>query len=125
MVSFKVEGSVAFVTGTNKPNGIGRAIVEALLESGASKVYATARKTSELDELVNKYNGKVVAVALDVTDIDAIAALPKSCPDVTLVVNNAGYGAYMSSLGDIEKAKIEMSINYIAPCRYITESTNR
>jgi NAD(P)-dependent dehydrogenase (short-subunit alcohol dehydrogenase family) len=115
MSSFKVEGSVAFVTGTNKPNGIGRALVEALLEKGASKVYATARKASELDELVSKHNGKVVAVALDVTDLDAIAELPKSYPDVSLLVNNAGYATYMSSLGDLDNAKLEMLVNYIAP----------
>ena len=62
MPSFNIENSVAFVTGTNKKNGIGRAIVDALIAAGASKVYATARNASQLDELVASHNGKVVAV---------------------------------------------------------------
>ena len=68
-MSFNIQDSVAFVTGTNKPNGMGRAIVDALLSNGASKVYATARRLSQLDDLVAKSNGKVVAVELDVTDL--------------------------------------------------------
>ena len=115
MHSFQISDSVAFVTGTNKSNGIGRAIVESLLAHGAAKVYATARDSSQLDDLVAKHNGKVVAVALDVTDLDAIAALPLSYKDVTLVVNNAGYMARTSSVDDVHKAKKEMEVNYIAP----------
>jgi NAD(P)-dependent dehydrogenase (short-subunit alcohol dehydrogenase family) len=115
MPSFQISDSVAFVTGTNKPNGIGRAIVEALLAHGTAKVYATARDSSQLDDLVAKHNGRVVAVALDVTDLDAIAALPLSYQDVTLVVNNAGYMAGTSSVDDVHKAKKEMEVNYMAP----------
>lgn len=36
-----IEGSVVLVTGGSR--GIGRALVQALYERGASKVYATAR----------------------------------------------------------------------------------
>jgi NAD(P)-dependent dehydrogenase (short-subunit alcohol dehydrogenase family) len=115
MPSFNIQGSVAFVTGTSKPRGIGRAIVEAFLANGAAKVYATARTTSQLDDLVSKHNGKVVAVPLDVTDLDAIAALSESYPDVTIVVNNAGYFAGSTSNGDLDTAKTEMLVNYIAP----------
>lgn len=117
MVSFNIENSTALVTGTNKKNGIGRAIVKALAEQGASKIYATARQTHELDDLVRLYpNGKVVAVALDVTDHTAIATLPTKYPDVNLVVNNAGYFAVMNgSLGNIELARKEIEINYLAP----------
>lgn len=38
----RIEGSVALVTGANR--GIGKSIVDALLEGGASRVYAAARE---------------------------------------------------------------------------------
>jgi NAD(P)-dependent dehydrogenase (short-subunit alcohol dehydrogenase family) len=75
MTSYTIKDSVAFVTGTNRKNGIGRAIVDSLIEHGAKKVYATARNVSQLDDLVAIHDGKVVAVALDVTDLDAVQAL--------------------------------------------------
>jgi NAD(P)-dependent dehydrogenase (short-subunit alcohol dehydrogenase family) len=115
MNTFNIKDSVAFVTGTNKKNGIGRSIVEALLSNGAAKVYATARDTSQLEDLVVAYNGKVVAVSLDVTDLEAIKLLPTKFPDVTIVVNNAGYMGCTSSLGDIDAIRKEIEVNYIAP----------
>ena len=115
MASFNVENSVAFVTGTNKANGIGQAIVDALLAHGAKKVYATARDASQLDDLVAKHDGKVVAVSLDVTDLDTIAKLPKTFPDVTIIVNNAGYFSGNSSVDEVQLAQKEILINYIAP----------
>jgi NAD(P)-dependent dehydrogenase (short-subunit alcohol dehydrogenase family) len=115
MPSFTIQNSVAFVTGTNKPNGIGRAIVEALLSHGAAKVYATARDAVQLEDLVAQHDDKVVAVALDVTDLKAIANLSIAYPDVTLVVNNAGYAAMTSSIQDVERTLTEIQVNYIAP----------
>jgi 3-oxoacyl-ACP reductase-like protein len=111
MPSFTVKDAVAFVTGTNKPDGIGRAIVEALLSHGAAKVYATARNASELDSLVAQYHGTVVAVSLDVTDLASLAQLSTRYPDVNLVVNNAGYGAFTSSIQDVEKSLNEIKVN--------------
>jgi len=115
MPSFRINDSVALVTGTNKPNGIGRAIVEALLSQGATKVYATARDASQLEDFVTKHGGKVVAVSLDVTNLEAIQALPEQYPDVTLIVNNAGYMVAQTSTDDIYAAKKEIDVNYIAP----------
>jgi NAD(P)-dependent dehydrogenase (short-subunit alcohol dehydrogenase family) len=115
MPSFVVKDAVAFVTGTNKPKGIGRAIVDALLANGAAKVYATARDATQVDYLVDAHPGKVVAVALDVTDLDAIAKLSESYPDVTIVINNAGYGSYVNTIEDLKKSSDEMQINYMAP----------
>jgi len=115
MTSFNIKDAVAFVTGTNKKNGIGRAIVEALLAEGAKKVYATARDPSQLDDLVAAHKEKVVAVALDVTDLDAIKTLPSKYSDVNIVVNNAGYAAMTSTLDDVSSAQKEIAVNYIAP----------
>ena len=115
MTSFKIQDCVAFVTGTNKPNGLGRAIVEALIAGGASKVYATARDATQLNDLVEKHDGTVFAVSLDLTDLAAIETLSTTCPDVTLLVNNAGYATYTSTLDDIEDSMKMIQVNYIAP----------
>ena len=46
----QVKDSVALVTGSNQ--GIGRGFVEVLLERGARRIYATARRPETLDPLV-------------------------------------------------------------------------
>ncbi|GAA1695856.1 SDR family oxidoreductase [Streptomyces yatensis] len=77
-----IDGSVVLVTGGQR--GIGKAFVAALLERGAAKVYATARKPSPGED------PRVEAVSLDVTDADAVAALADRAADVNIVINNAG-----------------------------------
>ena len=80
----KIEGSVALVTGANR--GLGKALVSALVEAGAAKVYAAAR-----DERKLSADGfRVVALALDTAKPEQIAAAAKRATDVTLLVNNAG-----------------------------------
>ena len=61
----QVRDSVALVTGANR--GIGRAFVEALLEHGARRVYATARDRSTLGAVVALDPGRVHPIPLDVT----------------------------------------------------------
>ncbi len=88
MSTLRIEGSVAFVTGANR--GIGRAIVDALIARGASKVYAGARKLSSLESLLAAHPDKVVPVEIDVTDQEQITSAAGLAKDVTLLVNNAG-----------------------------------
>jgi NAD(P)-dependent dehydrogenase (short-subunit alcohol dehydrogenase family) len=83
-----VKGTVAFVTGANR--GIGLAIVNALLDRGAAKVYAGARRPETLEALAAASHGRVVPVRLDVTRPDQIKAAVDTARDVTLLVNNAG-----------------------------------
>jgi NAD(P)-dependent dehydrogenase (short-subunit alcohol dehydrogenase family) len=87
-MAFPLKGAVAFVTGANR--GIGRALVQALLDRGAAKVYAAARRTDTLDTLVNESNGRVVPVGLDVTRPDQVRSAVEQAGDVTLLINNAG-----------------------------------
>ena len=89
----QINGAVAFVTGANR--GIGRALVQALLDRGAAKVYAAARRPETLDPLVKAAHGRVVAVRLDVTRSDQIKAAVDLAGDVTLLVNNAGIVAHL------------------------------
>ena len=51
----KIENTVALVTGANR--GIGAALVHALLEGGASKVYAAARQEADLTIVGAKGDG--------------------------------------------------------------------
>jgi NADP-dependent 3-hydroxy acid dehydrogenase YdfG len=68
--------------------GIGRAITEHMSSRGWD-VYATARSDAALDSLDRMPN--VHAIALDITDRSAIAALPDRLPtELNGVVNNAG-----------------------------------
>jgi NAD(P)-dependent dehydrogenase (short-subunit alcohol dehydrogenase family) len=80
----KIKGSVALVTGSNR--GLGKALVSALLEAGAVKVYAAARDVSKVDS----NDPRVVPLALDTSKPEQIAAAAKAAEDVTLLINNAG-----------------------------------
>jgi NAD(P)-dependent dehydrogenase (short-subunit alcohol dehydrogenase family) len=107
-----IAGSVCFVTGSNR--GIGRAIVEELIEHGAAKVYAAARNTDALKELVRASDGKVVAVQLDVRDEAQILAAANMAPDTQILFNNAGIIHYTGiiSASDSQSAREQMEVNY-------------
>ncbi len=80
----KIEGRVALVTGSNR--GLGKALVSALLEAGAAKVYAAARDVKRVDA----NDPRIVPIPLDTSKPEQIAAAAKAARDVTLLVNNAG-----------------------------------
>jgi NAD(P)-dependent dehydrogenase (short-subunit alcohol dehydrogenase family) len=104
--------TIAFVTGANR--GLGRALVEALLERGAPRVYAAARAPGALDALVAAAPDRVRPVALDLTDPSSIAATAAAAPDVTLLVNNAGTAAFAAPLdADRQAVEREMATNYL------------
>lgn len=110
-----IDGSVALVTGANR--GIGRAIAEALLEGGASKVYATAREPKGLQALVERYGDRIVPLRLDVTKADQVARVAQEASDVELLINNAGVAQATELMGGstLEQARHEMEVNYFAP----------
>jgi peptide/nickel transport system ATP-binding protein len=118
--AMKIESSVALVTGANR--GLGREMVKALLKSGAAKVYATARELTTLSDLVALGAGKVVALRLDVTREDQVAAARDRCADVTLLINNAGINRNRGLLAapNTTDAQAEMATNYfgtLSMCR--------
>jgi NAD(P)-dependent dehydrogenase (short-subunit alcohol dehydrogenase family) len=111
-MSSLIKGSVCFVTGANR--GIGRAIVEALIHGGAAKVYAAVRNIDRIQALVEASKGKVVAVALDVTNEAQILAAAKSAQDTQILFNNAGIAHYAGiiSAADSTSARTQMEVNY-------------
>ena len=118
----KIAGSVALVTGANR--GIGRAITEALLEAGATKVYAAARKTADLEPLKRQYGSRLELLTLDVTNSDQVAAAAAKATDVTLLINNAGVvsaplGASIADAGHFEAGRQEMEVNYFGVLRLV------
>lgn len=91
---------VWLITGSSR--GFGRALAEAVLQSG-DQLVATARKPEQLSDLAAKYGDRVRTVALDVTDEAAADRAVKAAVDafgrLDVLVNNAGYG----DVGSVEE----------------------
>ncbi|MFB9311907.1 SDR family oxidoreductase [Nocardioides plantarum] len=103
-----------FITGASR--GFGREWSIAALERG-DRVAATARDTSTLDDLVEKYGDAVLPIELDVTDHDAdVAAVGRAHEHfgrLDVVVNNAGYGhfGFVEELTEAEfRAQMETNV---------------
>src|SRR5436190_2429099 len=100
----ELEGIVALVTGANR--GLGKAYAEALLDAGASKVYAGARNPETITD------PRLTPVKLDVTDAKQVEAAANQLTDVTLVINNAGIAHPATPLeADIDHARSEYEVN--------------
>ncbi|HET6743926.1 MAG TPA: SDR family oxidoreductase [Kribbella sp.] len=102
-----VTDQTALVTGANR--GIGRQYVFELLERGASKVYATARRPESLDF----DDTRVVPLRLDLLDHESVLAAAATARDVTLVVNNAGIstGATLVT-GELAEIRRELDTHF-------------
>jgi NAD(P)-dependent dehydrogenase (short-subunit alcohol dehydrogenase family) len=88
----KIKNSIAFVTGANR--GLGHSFAQELLVRGALKVYAGVREPGAF-----KAPG-IIPIKLDVNDLASIAAAAAQCPDVSLLINNAGIARLTESTLD-------------------------
>lgn len=103
----QITGSTALVTGANR--GLGRALVDVLLDRGAAHVYAAARDPRSVPT-----HDRVTAVPLDVTDRASVDRLAAAATDVDLLVNNAGAAAFATAL-DAERLGVEreLAVNFL------------
>jgi NAD(P)-dependent dehydrogenase (short-subunit alcohol dehydrogenase family) len=100
----EIAGTTALVTGANR--GLGRHLAEQLRDRGAT-VYAGARNPESVDL------PGVIPIALDVTDIESVAAAAAVARDVAILINNAGSSTGSSLLtGDLARIRLEMDTHY-------------
>src|SRR5579863_704386 len=111
----KIENSITLVTGANR--GLGKAYTDALLAAGAAKVYAGARDPASV-AITDK---RLVPVKLDVTQDQDVHAAAESCPDVNLLINNAGIMLASPMLADGSEAALraEMEVNVFGMLRMV------
>ncbi len=95
---------VWLITGSSR--GLGRALAEAVLESG-DRLVATARRTESLQDIVERFGNRVLTLPLDVADPDAVLHTIKQAiacfGRLDVLVNNAGYG----TIGALEDTSVE------------------
>jgi NAD(P)-dependent dehydrogenase (short-subunit alcohol dehydrogenase family) len=86
-----LRGRKALVTGASK--GIGRACAEALAEEGVD-VVLVSRTAADLEavraKIAGEHNVAVRYYALDLSDSRNVDTLAAECPDVDILINNAG-----------------------------------
>ena len=90
----KTMSSTWLITGTS--SGLGRLLTERLLARG-DRVLATLRKMDALDHLKAEAGERLLTLALDVTDTDAVRRVVDevfAMGRVDVVVSNAGYGLF-------------------------------
>lgn len=99
---------VILITGANR--GIGRALVDALLNNGAGKIYATCRNLSTMPLFDDS---RVVPLSLDITDDQQIATIAAATQDTEILINNAGVLSAGNILdGDLSGMDNDMKVNY-------------
>jgi NAD(P)-dependent dehydrogenase (short-subunit alcohol dehydrogenase family) len=106
MASDKDNSRVWFITGSS--TGFGRVLADILLKRG-ERVAVTARNPDQIQDLVAGYKDTGLALALDVTKPEQIAAAvagaEKFFGRIDVLVNNAGYG-YLASVEEGEEEEV-------------------
>lgn len=105
------DSAVWFVTGASK--GIGRSLVEAIVESG-DRVIAGSRGPRPLDQWATERDiaDRVLSIALDVTDEKSVAKAVSEGLErfgrIDVLVNNAGYLMY-GAVEELSSAEVQQS----------------
>ncbi len=108
----EIEGKRVLVTGASR--GLGRALVTAFVDAGASEVLAGARKREDLEALRSEH---VTPVQLDVTSDEDVTALAR-LGAVDILINNAGVAGFGNPLTmDFAAIQEEVAVNYFGVLR--------
>ncbi len=87
--SYDIKGKTALVTGANR--GIGKVIVETLIDKGGvKKVYAAVRNLDSAKPLIDQYGDQVEVILIDLEKPETIKQAATKATDVDIIVNNAG-----------------------------------
>jgi len=106
----QIRGTTALVTGANR--GIGLALVGALLDGGAAKVYATARREADLAAAAKLDAKRIVPIQLDVTNPVHLSRVAGTAKDVAVLFNNAGvldFGSVLDASPDAFKRNFDVN----------------
>ncbi len=108
---------------TGCSTGFGREIARAVLAAGHSAV-VTARRSEAVQDFVDEFGDRALAIALDVTDAEQIAEAVSTAENafggVDVLVNNAGHG-YLSAVEEGEDAEVRklFDVNYFGAVNMI------
>lgn len=115
-----LEGKVAFVSGSSRPHGVGRAIALALARDGADVAvsgWGHFEGAEAVAEEIRKLGRKSMAVKIDVRDAQdvqkGLATVKEELGAVNILVNNA---AQMGHFVRIHKETIEEFDNEVKVC---------
>lgn len=107
----ELKNAAVLVTGANR--GIGKALVQELLERGVRKIYAAGRKLESLEDLQALDSERIVPLELDITDLQQVETAARDASDVNLLVNNAGVASLVGLLeSDDDTFRHDMETNY-------------
>ena len=111
----QIEGKRVLISGAGR--GLGRTLVGAFLEAGASEVFAGTRREEARDGLKREFAERVIPIQLDVTsdsDVDALSQFGT----IDILVNNAGIAGYGNPLTmNFSDAQNELAVNYLGALR--------
>jgi len=115
MVSFRLDGKVAAVTGASR--GIGQAIAQTLAEYGA-EVVLVSRKIEALNAVAQEITaagGKAFPLASNMGDIGGVKQLCNSIKEkygrLDILVNNAAANPYFGEMEGIDEAAWDKTLN--------------
>lgn len=122
------DSTVALVTGANRGNGIGFALVCEFVRRGCGRVVGTYRHQESSKALLAlaKRHERVTALRLDVTSSSSVALFNKHCEKyfdcLDVLVNNAGIRSTRGApieMAPIEALEHQLQVHAIGPLRMV------